>query len=171
MFSAASSLRSGLNYWYQLPSALPERQRVVAAANQLATQPPAWLQVERRAAVQTISAGENGQRRATLGAGREVLFDQIIGLTGYRPDLSLLSELTVDIDSSTEGAARLARALRNVTDCLSPPAVAPADLESGEPGFYLAGAKSYGRARTFLLQSGYAQLETMLNRLDREDAA
>ena len=45
------------------------------------------------------------------------------------------------------------------------PALAPADLASGEPGFHLAGAKSYGRARTFLLQTGYAQVETMLDGL------
>jgi hypothetical protein len=93
--------------------------------------------------------------------------DEVIGLTGYRPDLSILSELTIRIDPATEGAAGLARALSNVTDCLSVPAVAPEDLDSGEPGFYLAGAKSYGRSGNFLLQSGYAQLDTILKRLDR----
>ena len=36
---------------------------------------------------------------------------------------------------------------------------------SGEPGFHLVGAKSYGRLPTFLLQTGLAQLETVLDRL------
>jgi hypothetical protein len=58
-----------------------------------------------------------------------------------------------------------------VTDCLSIPALTPDDLESGESGFYLAGAKSYGRARTFLLQNGYAQAEAMLDALERNARA
>jgi hypothetical protein len=149
---------------------LPERQRIVCEANQLAAQSPAWLRVERRAAVEAITATDAGKLRVNLGTGREVLVDEVIGLTGYRPDLSILSELTLGIDQSTEGSAGLARALSNVTDCLSVPAVVPADLDSGEPGFYLAGAKSYGRARTFLLKSGYVQLDTILKRLDQETA-
>ena len=91
--------------------------------------------------------------------------DEIVGLTGYRPDLSFLSESAIEIDPGTEGAARLARALSNTVDCLSIPAVARADLASGEPGFHLIGAKSYGRSRTFLLQAGYAQLESILEGL------
>jgi thioredoxin reductase len=147
---------------------LPERQKVVFGANQLAMQPPGWLQVERRATVEAIAWGDAGKFRVNVAGSREFLVDEIVALTGYRPDLSILSELTVGIDPATEGSAGLARALSNVTDCLSVPAVAPADLDSGEQGFYLAGAKSYGRGRTFLLQSGYAQLETILNRLTSE---
>lgn len=41
----------------------------------------------------------------------------------------------------------------------------PPDLASGEPNFYLVGSKSYGRGRTFLLQTGYDQLETILDSL------
>ncbi len=100
-----------------------------------------------------------------IAGSRVVLVDEIVGLTGYRPDLSFLSELALDIASATEGGARLTQALSNVTDCLSVPTLVPADLDTGEPGFHFAGAKSYGRARTFLLKSGYAQLETILNRL------
>ena len=57
------------------------------------------------------------------------------------------------------------RAISNVTDCLSVPRVNPADLESGEPGFYLIGSRAYGRAPTFLLQTGLRQLETLLDAL------
>ncbi len=150
---------------------LPERQRVVCEANQLAMQPPSWLRMERRAPVESIAPEDNGRLRVTLGGCRIVAADEVVGLTGYRPDLSLLSELTLEIDPATEGSARLARALSNVTDCLSVPSVAPADLDSGEPGFHLAGAKSYGRARTFLLQSGYAQVEAILSRLAAQTPA
>lgn len=144
---------------------LPERQSVVALANQFAAKPPEWLKMERRAAIECISMDAGGLRVA-LGGTRAAVVDEIVALTGYRPDLSFLSELAVEIAPVTEGAARLTRALSNITDCLSVPTLSPEDLESGEPGFYLAGAKSYGRSRTFLLKTGYAQLETILDRLD-----
>jgi hypothetical protein len=133
----------------------------------LATQPPAWLQVERRSRIESIGQDGSGTLRIVIGGDRVVVADEIVGLTGYRPDLSFLSELALEIAPDTEGSARLARALSSVTDCLSVPSVAPSDLDSGEAGFYLAGAKSYGRARTFLLKSGYSQLETILDGFER----
>jgi len=101
--------------------------------------------------------------RARLSGDRTVDFDELVALTGYRPDHSFLTELALEIAPATEGTARLAAALTRVTDCLSAPSLRPDDLASGEPGFHLAGAKSYGRARTFLLRTGYQQLETMLS--------
>ncbi|HKX26347.1 MAG TPA: NAD(P)-binding domain-containing protein [Blastocatellia bacterium] len=142
---------------------LPERQKVVARANQLALRPPGWLTMERKASVEAFNLESEDRVRARLSGGREVSVDQIVALTGYRPDLSFLSELAIALDPATEGPARLARALTHVTDCLSVPSVRPEDLSSGEPGFYFAGAKSYGRSRTFLLQTGYHQLETILD--------
>lgn len=149
---------------------LPERRRVVTEANQLASRPPEWLKVERRATVEAIRE-DAGAWHVSLGRNRQVVVDALIALTGYRPDLSFLSELAIEVSPSTEGAARLAAALSNVTDCLSAPALTENDLDSGEPGFYLAGAKSYGRARTFLLQNGYMQVEAMLNRIGRDAGA
>jgi thioredoxin reductase len=142
---------------------LPERHNVVARANQLAMRPPAWLAMERNASVEAFDLEYENAVRASLSGGRAILVDEIVALTGYRPDLSFLSELAIAIDPATEGPARLARALSNVTDCLSAPPVSPQDLSSGESGFYFAGAKSYGRSRAFLLQTGYNQLETILN--------
>ena len=145
---------------------LPERQNVVARANQLAMRPPGWLAMERNASVEAFNMESENALRARLSGGRAVSVDEIVALTGYRPDLSFLSELAISIDPATEGPARLARALSNVTDCLSVPSVCPDDLSSGEPGFYFAGAKSYGRTRTFLLKNGYNHLETILNSVD-----
>jgi thioredoxin reductase len=145
---------------------LPERRRVTAAANDLAATPPLFLKVERRAAVESVQF-KCGRLGVSLGGGRAGWFDAAIALTGYRPDLSLCSELAVEVSPATEGAARLARALANVTDCLSVPAVSAADLASGEPGFHLVGAKSYGRLPTFLLKTGLQQLETVLDGLGR----
>jgi hypothetical protein len=143
----------------------PSRGRVSAAANDLAEDPPPFLAVLRGAAVEAIEPAGEGAR-VSLTGGRSVEVDRLVSLTGYRPDWSFLSELPIEISPVTEGAGRLSRALANLTDCLSPPHVAPRDLESGEPRFYAIGSKSYGRSRAFLLRSGFAQTEAILDSLN-----
>ena len=143
---------------------LPERSAVVERANALAAAPPPFLRVERRAMIESV-AQTNGHVTITLTGGRSVEAETIAAFTGYRPDGAFLSELTVEISPVTEGGARLYRAISNITDCLSPPRVSPADLDSGERGFYFVGSRSYGRSNGFLLQSGLAQLETILDAL------
>jgi thioredoxin reductase len=140
---------------------LPERRRVVARANALAEDPPAFLRVERRASVETIEA-QNGGVVVALGGDRGGRFDAVVGFTGYRPDVSFLSELALEISPVSEGAHRLQRAIAGITDCLTPPVVRDEDLMSGEPGFHLVGFKAYGRLPSFLLQTGHAQLERVL---------
>jgi thioredoxin reductase len=136
---------------------LPERARLMALANDYAHQPPPGLTIERRAQVEAI-AREGARLAVTLTGNRRCVVDELIALTGGQPDLAPLSELALELAPATEGAARLGRALASVSDCLSVPSVRDDDLPSGEPGFHLVGAKSYGRASTFLLQTGYAQL-------------
>ena len=139
---------------------LPERRSVVARANDLASDPPGWLTVERRAHVERIGASD-----VTLAGGRVVAADVICSFTGWRPETRFLSELALDLSPVTEGAGGLHRAIANVTDCLNVPAVSAKDLASGEPGFFLAGSKAWGRSRSFLLATGIAQLETIFGLL------
>lgn len=143
---------------------LPERERITSRANAMAETPPPFLTVARRVSVESIAV-RDGRVAVSLTGGREGVFDVIVGLTGYRPDLSFLSELALEIAPSSEGAGRLARAIGNVTDCLAAPAVGPRDLQSGEPGFHLIGAKSYGRLPTFLLQTGIGQATAIVDAL------
>jgi hypothetical protein len=140
---------------------LPERRSVVARANTLAADPPAFLRVERRASVEAIEPA-NGHLGVTLSGDRGGRFDAVVGFTGYRPDVSFLSELALEISPVTEGALRLHRAIAGITDCLAVPRVREEDLLSGEPGFHLVGVKAYGRLPTFLLRTGHAQLESVL---------
>jgi thioredoxin reductase len=140
---------------------LPERARVVAQANAIAAAPPAHVTVERRAHVESAMAQADAIA-VRLAGDRHLVVDEIVALTGYRPELAPLAELALELAPATEGAGRLARAIANVTDCLTVPAVSARDLESGEPGFALVGAKSYGRSRAFLLQTGLAQLEAIV---------
>ncbi|HYC58994.1 MAG TPA: FAD-dependent oxidoreductase [Thermoanaerobaculia bacterium] len=141
---------------------LPERRAVVDLANALAENPPEFLRMERRAMIDAV-VQNNGHVDITLTGGRTVQVDAIAAFTGYRPDAGFLSELTVETSPVTEGGARVYRAISTITDCLSVPAVAPADLQSGEPGFYFVGSRSYGRSNGFLLRTGLAQLETILS--------
>jgi hypothetical protein len=144
---------------------LAERRQVVHRANDLAESPPAFLTVERRAMIERVE--QNGSLAVTLTGDRRAEFDVIAAFTGFRPDASHVSELTVETSPVSEGGARLYRAISSVTDCLAIPRVAPKDLESGEPNFYFIGSRSYGRARTFLLQTGLQQLETILESLPK----
>lgn len=141
---------------------LPERARIVERANALAAKPPANVRVERRAMIESV-AQTNGHVTVGLTGGRSVEVDAIAAFTGYRPDGAFLSELTVETSPVTEGGARLYRAISNVTDCMTVPKVKPSDLETGEPGYYFIGSRSYGRSRSFLLQTGLLQLETVLS--------
>jgi thioredoxin reductase len=143
---------------------LPERRDVVARANALAEAPPEFLTMQRKAMIESV-AQNNGHVAVALSGGRSVTADVVAAFTGYRPDAAFLTELTVETSPVTEGGARLYRAISNITDCLSMPQVAPADLQSGEPGFYFIGSRAYGRSNGFLLKTGLAQLETILGTL------
>lgn len=140
---------------------LPERERVVTQANALAESAPSFLLIERRAAIESFTETGDGLV-VTLAPGRSVECDFVAGFTGFRPSRAMQSELALEISPVTEGGARLYRAVSNVTDCLSLPQVSPRDLESGEPNYWFIGSRGYGRARTFLLQTGLAQVETIL---------
>jgi thioredoxin reductase len=135
---------------------LPERQRVVAAANALAQ----TIRVERRASIESVD-GTSVQ----LTGGRSVEADVIVALTGYRPASDFTTELALETSPVSEGGARLYRAISNITDCLCVPKLAKEDFASGEPNYFFIGARAYGRSRTFLLQTGFAQVETILESL------
>ena len=81
---------------------LPERERVTARANDMAEAPPPFLKVERRASVESISA-RSGRLTVALTGGRGGMFDAVVALTGYRPDLSFLSELALEIVAVERG--------------------------------------------------------------------
>ena len=145
---------------------LAERARIVDKANALAETPPANLHVCRRTHV--LALQPQGDRVAvTLSGERTRVVDLIVSMTGYRGDLSFLSELALDIGSHSEGPARLARAVSGVKDCLSKPEVNDDDLTSGEPNFFFAGHKSYGRLSSFLLSNGIDQLERIFAMIGR----
>ncbi len=116
--------------------------------------------------VRLIGDTPNGERAITV--------DQVIGATGSRPDLSFLRELRLDLHSSVEAPSAIAPLIDpNFHSCGSVPAHGEKELRHPEPGFYMVGMKSYGRAPTFLLATGYEQVRSVVAGLvgDWESAA
>lgn len=100
--------------------------------------------------------------------------DRVIVLTGFRPDLSFLSEIRLDLDRRLQAPARVAVEVDpNFHSCGSVRATGAADLAHPEPGFYIVGAKSYGRAPTFLALTGFEQVRSVVAEIagDKEAAA
>ncbi|MEI7058746.1 NAD(P)-binding domain-containing protein [Nocardioides sp. CCNWLW239] len=113
---------------------------------------------------------------ATITAedGRMIEADQIVVLTGYRPDLGFLSEMRLDLDPTLEAPRNIAVQIDpNLHSCGSVSATGAKDLAQPEPDLYLVGMKSYGRAPTFLAMTGYEQVRSVVAELagDHDAAA
>lgn len=89
--------------------------------------------------------------------------DEVIATTGFRPDLSMLRELRLELDPVVESPAILAPLIDpNLHSCGSVPPHGAAELRQPEQDFYIVGMKSYGRAPTFLLLTGYEQVRSVV---------
>ncbi|MFB6633336.1 FAD-dependent oxidoreductase [Streptomyces sp. NPDC056362] len=88
--------------------------------------------------------------------------DEVIVLTGFRPDLSFLSELRLDLDARLQAPAGLAPLIDpNQHSCGTVYPHGVKELSHPEEGIYLVGMKSYGRAPTFLALTGYEQVRSV----------
>lgn len=89
--------------------------------------------------------------------------DEIIALTGFRPDLSMLSEIRLDLDPVLQAPRQLAPLIDpNVHSCGTVYPHGAKELAQPEEGFYLVGMKSYGRATSFLALTGYEQVRSVV---------
>ncbi|MGW7411022.1 NAD(P)-binding domain-containing protein [Streptomyces sp. NPDC054863] len=88
--------------------------------------------------------------------------DEVIVLTGLRPDLSFLAELRLGLDERLQAPTALAPLIDpNQHSCGTVYPHGARELAHPEPGVYLAGMKSYGRAPTFLAMTGYEQVRSI----------
>jgi hypothetical protein len=88
--------------------------------------------------------------------------DEIIGATGFRPDLGLLSELRLALDPAVESPVALAPLIDpNLHSCGSVPPHGADELKHPDLDVYVVGMKSYGRAPTFLMLTGYEQVRSV----------
>lgn len=123
-----------------------------------------------------LSRKDDALRIAT-GAGdccRAVVADQLIVATGFRPDFSFLRELRLSLDPAVECPPILAPLIDpNLHSCGTVRPHGARELAQPESGFYFAGMKSYGRAPTFLMMTGYEQVRSIVADIagDRDAAA
>ncbi|WP_341956291.1 NAD(P)-binding domain-containing protein [Microbacterium sp. LWH13-1.2] len=107
--------------------------------------------------------------------GREVSsVGRVFALTGFRPDTGILREVRIDLDVTLEAVAGIASEIDpNIHSCGSVAATGARQLTQPEPGLFIVGAKSYGRAPTFLALTGYEQVRSVAAHLvgDHEGAA
>lgn len=88
--------------------------------------------------------------------------DEVIVLTGFRPDLSFLSEVRLGLDDRLQAPTALAPLIDpNVHSCGTVYPHGVNELTHPDKGIYLVGMKSYGRAPTFLAMTGYEQVRSI----------
>ena len=117
--------------------------------------------------------------RLRIGAGsgccgRHVVVDELIVATGFRPELDFVRELRIQLDPAIECPVALAPLIDpNEHSCGTVRPHGARELAQAEPGLYFAGMKSYGRAPTFLMLTGYEQVRSIAADIagDREAAA
>jgi glycine/D-amino acid oxidase-like deaminating enzyme len=96
------------------------------------------------------------------GQGLTVQADRIVVATGFRPDLGFLREIRLELEPAVEATPALAPLIDpNQHSCGTVRPHGEAELRHPEPGFYIAGMKSYGRAPTFLLATGHEQVRSI----------
>ncbi|TDE94083.1 flavoprotein [Occultella glacieicola] len=122
------------------------------------------LRLLTRVSIEKVVPGPESVR--VLGAAREDTLEldvhSIVNATGFRPDLDMLREVRLDLDPVVEAPTALAPLIDpNQHSCGTVPPHGERVLAHPDEGFYLAGMKSYGRAPTFLLATGYEQVRSI----------
>ncbi|MGW3563077.1 NAD(P)-binding domain-containing protein [Streptomyces sp. NPDC000941] len=111
--------------------------------------------IERDSAGHLVLVGEDGRRLEPV--------DEVIVLTGFRPDLSFLSEIRLGLDERLQAPTELAPLIDpNQHSCGTVYPHGHRELSHPEQGIYLVGMKSYGRAPTFLAMTGYEQVRSVV---------
>ena len=123
---------------------------------------------------ESVTTQDDGRLTVASAAGQKVSdVDEIIVVTGFRPDFSFLSEVRLDLDSALGSARALADQIH--PDHHSCGDVAPhgyRELAQPEAGLFLVGMKSYGRAPSFLAMTGFEQVRSVVVALNGDlDAA
>ena len=94
--------------------------------------------------------------------GRHLTVDELVVATGFRSDLNFVRELRIQLDPAIECPIALAPLIDpNEHSCGTVRPHGARELAQPEPGFYFAGMKSYGRAPTFLMITGYEQVRSI----------
>lgn len=104
--------------------------------------------------------------------GRTLETDVVVPCTGFRPDLEMLRELRLNLDPAVEAPTELGPLIDpEFHSCGTVPPHGAKVLAHPEKDFYIVGMKSYGRAPTFLLATGYEQVRSVAAALSGDQVA
>jgi hypothetical protein len=124
--------------------------------------------------LESIERQKDGTLTVTSRDGAQQItgIDEIICATGQRPDYALAAELRLKLDPWLESSEALGPLIDpNLHSCGTVRPHGHRELSHPEPGFYTAGVKSYGRAPTFLMATGYEQVRSIAAALAGDLAA
>lgn len=108
------------------------------------------------------TVGFQGERKFALPP-----VDEIISNTGSRPDFSFVREIRLSIDPSLESVSAIAELIDpNIHSCGTVRPHGEKELRHPDKNFYIVGSKSYGRAPTFLMATGYEQVRSVVAAID-----
>jgi cation diffusion facilitator CzcD-associated flavoprotein CzcO len=108
-------------------------------------------------AITVVGLDAGGQQSEFAG------FDEIICATGQRPNLDMTRELRLKLDTWLESTEALGPLIDpNLHSCGTVRPHGHRELAHPEPGFYTLGVKSYGRAPTFLMATGFEQARSVV---------
>jgi hypothetical protein len=148
---------------------LPERAALNAAAAQLAAGASDAVTLRAGHVTEALHGADGDRIAVTLrnGTSEEIAVDRILALNGGVGDHGLYRQLQVHECYATCGPMNLAAALLGERggDCLAVVAHGPDTLRNPEPGFFILGAKSYGRSSRFLLSVGWRQVDDVFGTL------
>lgn len=112
--------------------------------------------------LETSASGALAITSLRNGALETLEVDEVIVATGFRPDLDMLREVRLGLDSWLESPLQLAPLIDpNEHSCGTVRPHGARELAHPEQDFYIAGMKSYGRAPTFLLATGHEQVRSI----------
>ena len=147
---------------------LTGRAALTSLSNQLATEQEGAVDWKPCSLIQSVESSQQGGFVVSIeskGKCENIEADRIVANVGYRPDRSIYEELQIHECYATQGPIKLAAVLLGETsaDCLAQTCPGAETLTSPEPGFFILGAKSYGRSSQFLLRIGIDQIEAVFS--------
>jgi hypothetical protein len=142
---------------------LPERAALTAAADALLGGASSAVDVRLGHVTEALVPRSDGRIGVTLrnGTAEDVTVDRVLALNGGVGDFSIYRQLQVHECYATAAPMKLSAALLGAAagDCLEQQSHGPDTLTNPEPGFFILGAKSYGRNSQFLMRIGWAQVD------------
>ncbi|TQL48885.1 pyridine nucleotide-disulfide oxidoreductase [Homoserinimonas aerilata] len=152
---------------------LEARGQLGSATHELVTSGAVTLldsfEIDRLAPADNGRVTITGRRR---GEPTKIDADIVVNATGFRPNLDMLREIRISLDEVVEAPRALASLIDpNEHSCGTVYPHGVAELAHPEPNFFIAGMKSYGRAPTFLLLTGYEQVRSIADELAGNHAA